>query len=52
MRGCLGLDAKTGQVARCRQLAAQDHLERHHPLQAALPGFVDDAHAALAQLLQ
>jgi hypothetical protein len=32
--------------------AAQDHLERHRPVQVEVPGQPDDAHAAAAQLAQ
>jgi hypothetical protein len=33
---------ESGHVPRRRQLAAQDHLQRHDAIQAHLPGLVDD----------
>jgi hypothetical protein len=49
---CLGFQLKPAEVLCVGQLAGQDHLDGHEPLQAELAGLVDYAHAALAQSLQ
>ncbi len=43
---------EAGKVFRRGELAAQDHLQGDGALEAAVPGPVDDAHAAAAQLFQ
>jgi hypothetical protein len=48
----LGFGAETGQVLRADVGSGQDHLHRHRALQGELPGLIDDAHAAAAQLPQ
>ena len=52
VRRRLGLRLKARMVRRRGQLAAQDHFQRDDALQAALPGLVDDAHAAAAQFFE
>jgi hypothetical protein len=47
----LRLAAKALDLGEGGQLARQDHLERHGPLEASLPGFVDDPHAAAGDFL-
>ena len=44
--GGLGLGLETPHVGFRGQLAGQDHLEGHQPLQLDLPGLVHHAHAA------
>ncbi len=46
------LGAEAGQFPFAGIFAGQDHLEGHQAVELALPGLVDDAHAAAAQLLQ
>jgi hypothetical protein len=48
----LRLDAEAGQVCLAGVCPRQDHLEGHDAVQLDLPGLVDDAHAAAAQLTQ
>jgi len=48
--GRLRLAAKSAQVRRRRVNAAQNHLQRDMPLQLPVPSFVDNAHAAPADL--
>ena len=47
----LGLGAKTLHVGSGGELAGQDHLESYDAIEADLPRFVDDAHAAAGKLL-
>ena len=42
----------SGAAAGAAWLAGQDHLERDQAIEAELPGLVDDAHAAAAQLAE
>jgi hypothetical protein len=46
----LGLRAEPDAILRPVVTIAQDHLEGHQPLEVDLPGFINDAHAAPAQL--
>ncbi len=46
-----GLGQEVLASLRALEVARQDHLQRHHALQADLPGLEDDSHAAAAQLL-
>ena len=48
----LGLRLKAGQLVGRSQRPAEDHLHRHVALQARLPGAIDDAHPAAAQLFR
>ncbi len=48
----LGLGLEAGQVVGAGVFARQDHLERDDAVEAALPGLVDDAHAAAADLAE
>ena len=49
----LGLGAEAGQLLPSPACAAgQDHLEGDEAVEPDLPGLVDDAHAAAAQLAQ
>ena len=48
----LGLVLEPAQLGVVGQHAGLDHLQRHRPVEADLPGLVDDAHAAAAQLLR
>src|SRR5207237_2812824 len=48
----LGLDAEPGPRLRPGQGAVADQLERDRPPRSDLPGLVDDAHPAAADLLQ
>jgi hypothetical protein len=50
--GGLGLAAEAGPVVFVGVLAGADHLQGDRPLQAALPGQVDHAHAAAAEHAQ
>jgi hypothetical protein len=45
----LGFTAKPGNVVVAGMPGRQNHLERHQPLQARLPRFIHDAHAAPVQ---
>ena len=47
---CLG--TKTGTLLGVGVDTGQDHLDGHQPVQALLPGLVDDAHAAAAEFRQ
>ena len=47
----LGLVLEPPQLGVVGQDAGLDHLERDGPVEADLPGLVDDAHAAAAELL-
>ena len=47
---CLGV--KSRAVAAARLLAREDRLDRHQAIQIRLPCFVDDAHAATAELAE
>ena len=46
----LGLDVEAADVGLVGELAGEDHLQRHRPVEAHLPGLEDDAHAAAGQL--
>ena len=46
----LGFGSKPRKVGRRRELAAENHLHRDHAVEASLPGPIDDAHSAAAQL--
>ena len=46
----LGLDVEPPDVGLVGELAGEDHLERHRPIQADLPGLEHDAHAAAGDL--
>ena len=48
----LGLDQEPLAMLGVGVLAVADHLQRDDPVQRAVPGLVDDAHAAAAQLGQ
>ncbi len=48
----LGLEAKPVQLGAGRLRAASEHLQSDDPLETEVPGLVDDAHAATAQLAQ
>ena len=50
--GGLGLDPEPLHVGRGGELAGADHLQGDDPLEAGLPGLVDDAHAAVGDLLE
>ena len=50
--GGLGLGAEPGAVGVGRQVRLADHLQRDDPVEALLPGLVDDAHAAAAEFLE
>jgi hypothetical protein len=50
--GRLRLGVKALHVGGGGQLAGQDHLERHEPVQAPLAGLVNDAHATAGDLFQ
>jgi hypothetical protein len=52
MAGFLSFHAETPDLLRGGQVAGQDHLERHDPVQALFPGAVNDAHAAASNLLK
>ena len=54
---CKRATASASARKRCRcvavgEVAAQEHLQRHHAPQPAVPGLVDDPHAAPAHLRQ
>ena len=46
----LGLDAEARALVRAGVAAGEDHLEGDEAVELRLPGLVDDAHAAAAQL--
>jgi hypothetical protein len=48
----LGLDPEPGEEVGADLAAAPDHLQGDQPLQAPLPGLVDDAHPPFTELLQ
>ena len=48
--GRLGLDVEPLDVGLGGELAGQDHLQGDRPVEADLPGLVDDAHAAAGDL--
>src|SRR5688572_24544923 len=48
----LGLGAEAGAVFFRREARIAHHLECNEPVQAFLPGLVDDAHPAAAQLFE
>ena len=48
--GGLGLGVEPPDVGLVGELAGEDHLERDGPVEADLPGLVDDAHAAAGDL--
>ena len=48
----LRLGAEAGQLLRAGVVARQDHLQGDDPVQLHLPGLVDHAHAAAAQLAE
>ena len=48
--GRLGLGLKAADQLGRGQVAGQDHLHRHRAIEALLPGLVDHAHAAAADL--
>jgi hypothetical protein len=52
LTGRLRLRLEALHLLRRRQPAGQDHLQRDEPLEADLPGLVDDTHAAAGDLLQ
>ncbi len=47
-----GLGAEAGYLPFAGVFAGQDHLQGHQTVELALPGLVDDAHAAAAQFVQ
>ena len=50
--GVLGLAQETAQVGGTRPVAEPDHFHRDDPIQALLPGFVDDPHPAAGDGLE
>ena len=48
----LGFSAKPQDLLLAGELAGEDHLQRHRPVQADLAGAVNDAHAATGNFLQ
>ena len=44
--GGLGLEVEPQDVGLVGELAGEDHLQGHEPIEAHLPGLEDDAHAA------
>ena len=51
--GCgLGLDVKAPDFLLAGELAVQNHLQGNQPVEALLPGFVNDAHSASGNFTQ
>src|SRR5437762_14210935 len=48
----LSFDAKAADVFGRGQLPGPNHLKGHDPLEANLPGLVNDAHSAVSNFLQ
>ncbi len=49
--GRLRLGAKSAHLGLGGELPGEDHLQRHHPIEAQLPGLVYHPHPAAGQLL-
>ncbi len=48
----VGFGQETGPALRFGVRAGQDHLQRNHPVGMRLPGLINHAHAAPAQLAE